>query len=318
MTRTTFKSYASIEGRLVDRANELISGFRKALRDPGPAVDITIQRLQAAERDTEELTGFRFEDKNILEIGPGQLFRQMIYFTCRNKVIGIDLDILVSSGLHLAAYWQMLRHNGPLRTAKTIGRKVVGFDIRHRREFARRLGVTRISPLKALQMDAANISFDEEAFDAVLSFSVFEHLPDPERVVDEVVRVLRPGGVAYLAVHLYTSHSGSHDPRIFAGMGKRFPPWPHLRPAHTHLVTANAFLNKLRLHEWEDLFGRKMTGAHFQHHKHGGEEERRILTELRNQGELLGFSDEELLTCDLIVIWKKPGRNLDAQYNQLP
>jgi 2-polyprenyl-3-methyl-5-hydroxy-6-metoxy-1,4-benzoquinol methylase len=42
------------------------------------------------------------------------------------------------------------------------------------------------------------IAFPSGAFDAVVLLDVIEHVPDPRRTMDEVHRVLRPGGVVYL------------------------------------------------------------------------------------------------------------------------
>ncbi len=44
-------------------------------------------------------------------------------------------------------------------------------------------------------VDAHVLPFPDDSFDGVLSLAVLEHLRDPYRVVQEVARVLRPGGV---------------------------------------------------------------------------------------------------------------------------
>ncbi len=44
--------------------------------------------------------------------------------------------------------------------------------------------------------DAENLPFRAERFDAVLSSGSIEYWPDPVRALREMVRVLRPGGVA--------------------------------------------------------------------------------------------------------------------------
>jgi SAM-dependent methyltransferase len=43
--------------------------------------------------------------------------------------------------------------------------------------------------------DVTGLSHDEASFDIVVCFEVIEHVPEPERVLDELHRVLRPGGL---------------------------------------------------------------------------------------------------------------------------
>jgi SAM-dependent methyltransferase len=45
-----------------------------------------------------------------------------------------------------------------------------------------------------VQGTALQLSFRDASFDVVLEFDVFEHIADTERHLDEVCRVLRPGG----------------------------------------------------------------------------------------------------------------------------
>jgi SAM-dependent methyltransferase len=60
-------------------------------------------------------------------------------------------------------------------------------------------------------MDAAALAFDDATFDLVFSFDSFEHFPDPAAVLDEVLRVTRPGGLIYLDFGpLYDSAWGLH------------------------------------------------------------------------------------------------------------
>ena len=62
----------------------------------------------------------------------------------------------------------------------------IGVQLLHR---ARAKGVTRV-----VAGDAATLPFPTDEFDIVLSSECLEHTPDPERVVAEMLRVLRPGG----------------------------------------------------------------------------------------------------------------------------
>lgn len=43
--------------------------------------------------------------------------------------------------------------------------------------------------------------FENDSFDAIFSFSVFEHLAMPWKVVIEMNRVLKPGGLLFIATH---------------------------------------------------------------------------------------------------------------------
>ncbi len=57
----------------------------------------------------------------------------------------------------------------------------------------------------ALQADAEGLPFADGAFDIVYSNGVLHHTPDTERALDEVWRVLKPGGKA--AIMLYCRNS---------------------------------------------------------------------------------------------------------------
>ncbi|MBN2311617.1 MAG: class I SAM-dependent methyltransferase [Candidatus Hydrogenedentes bacterium] len=298
------KSYTSGRIGLRSRIRELASAYRSAMQDFGPLIKVTVERLREAEAFIEREIGIRLENQRILEIGPGQKLTQLSYFACRNEVVGIDLDV-IAQGFRVGDYARMLRINGPLRMLKTIARKSLGVDRRFRAGLARELGVERFPPLTVLQMDAANMEFPDASFDFVVSFAVFEHLPEPGRVLDEINRVLKPGGGALIVVHLYTSDNGCHDPRIFAGHRDELPLWSHLRPEHAGKVRPNSYLNKLRLDEWRAVFREKAPSVRFRLHQYDRDALAGSLAELRRQGELAEYTDEELLTVDLAALWRR-------------
>ena len=47
--------------------------------------------------------------------------------------------------------------------------------------------------------DAMKLSFKENSFDVVICTHVYEHVPSPKKLFTEIYRVLKPGGVCYLA-----------------------------------------------------------------------------------------------------------------------
>ena len=54
-----------------------------------------------------------------------------------------------------------------------------------------------VRPFAAASAEA--LPFASGSFDGAWSIAVLEHVPNPERALDELGRVLKPGGVAYLA-----------------------------------------------------------------------------------------------------------------------
>jgi hypothetical protein len=119
----------------------------------------------------------------------------------------------------------------------------------------------------------------------------------------DAARVLRPGGVAYMSVHPWTSESGCHDPRIFAGRRDALPLWSHLRDDYAHLVRSNAYLNRWSVDEWRATFEREWPGVAVELHL--DERMRPELDRLRGSGELGAFRDEELLVTDLVAVWRQ-------------
>ena len=57
---------------------------------------------------------------------------------------------------------------------------------------------------------AESLPFPDDSFDAVTSFDVLEHVEDPFRAFEEIARVLRPGGRAWLAFPTYRGMRASH------------------------------------------------------------------------------------------------------------
>jgi ubiquinone/menaquinone biosynthesis C-methylase UbiE len=115
----------------------------------------------------------------------------------------------------------------PLARAVT---KVTTVDIsaeeqRYARLEAEYAGVTQ--KIEFVLADARKLPWPAGTFDAVATWNVFHHLDDPERVFDEMLRVLKPGGKLVLAdfsssgfrlmdeIHAAEGRSHPHPPSRF-------------------------------------------------------------------------------------------------------
>lgn len=63
----------------------------------------------------------------------------------------------------------------------------------------------------AVQADGARLPFEDGTFDIACSSNVLEHVPDPLAVVGDMVRVTKPGGLAFVNYTLWMSPWGGHE-----------------------------------------------------------------------------------------------------------
>jgi 2-polyprenyl-3-methyl-5-hydroxy-6-metoxy-1,4-benzoquinol methylase len=66
-------------------------------------------------------------------------------------------------------------------------------------------------PAGSVLGSALALPFADGAADICLSSNVLEHVPQPERMADEMVRVTRPGGIVYLSYTNWMSPWGGHE-----------------------------------------------------------------------------------------------------------
>lgn len=260
--------------------------------------------VQESEQRIQQQLGKKVENLRILEIGPGQGLERARYFGRKNEVTGMDLDV-IPVGFDLKSYRQMLQENGAGRVVKSMGRRML-VGRANDAAWASLLGVEKF---KNPNLIHGNICGEVPAigqFDVIMSWSVFEHLPNPQEAIQNVMNLLKPGGVFYISLHLYTSNNGHHDIRAFTGDEDALPLWGHLRPATEQMIAPSAYLNKWRLAEWRKLFT-EVAPAHQEILEAFEAYERfqpRMTDALRS--ELAEYTDEELYTINAVYTWRKP------------
>lgn len=295
------KSYANFGlGRSVRQLKHALENRRRI-----DASMVTLLSLvQESEQRMQRQLGKKVEQLRMLEIGPGQGLERARYFGRKNKVIGMDLDV-IPVGFDLVSYWRMLRENGSGRVMKSLGRRLL-IGRANEMAWASLLGVEKFNNPAIMH---GNICEETPAighFDVIMSWSVFEHLPNPTQAIHNVMKLLKPGGIFYISLHLYTSNNGHHDIRAFTGDEDNLPLWPHLRTATEHAIAPSAYLNKWRLPQWRELFGSAAPGHQeiLEAYESYERFQPRMTTALRQ--ELADYSDEELYTINAVYTWRKP------------
>lgn len=125
-------------------------------------------------------------------------------------------------------------------------RELVAYDVRPTDIDALR----RMAKINGLESLPSNLSFapstvdglpaPDHYFDVAVTWSVFEHVTYPVRMLSEVRRVLRPGGALFLQIWpLFHSEHGGHL-------------WPHFAEPFPHLMRTDAEIRKR-------LIGRRAT-----------------------------------------------------------
>jgi 2-polyprenyl-3-methyl-5-hydroxy-6-metoxy-1,4-benzoquinol methylase len=83
------------------------------------------------------------------------------------------------------------------REIAAMGKQVHGLDYTF--NFLR-LAQPRSSNIGLAQADATQMPYRDSAFDAAICSETVEHIPDDRRVVQEIARVLKPGGLLFFTV----------------------------------------------------------------------------------------------------------------------
>lgn len=144
--------------------------------------------------EAKELTSNNINDQLATTYGLkfNKNFTQFIKFLLLKKWTkpnDICLDVGIANGIFTI----------PL--AKGV-REVHGVDISQKmlKECRKNLASAGVRNVTVYERSATNLLFDDASFDIVFSYSTLLLVPNPERAYHEIVRVLKPGGIAILDI----------------------------------------------------------------------------------------------------------------------
>jgi phosphatidylethanolamine/phosphatidyl-N-methylethanolamine N-methyltransferase len=103
---------------------------------------------------------------------------------------GSVLEVGIGTGLALSYYSPKVQVTGIDLSAEML---------REAERRAQKLGLRNVMGLH--QMDARAIDLPDATFDHVAAMHIMSVVPEPERVLDEMVRLCRPGGSVLIANH---------------------------------------------------------------------------------------------------------------------
>ncbi|MDC7786649.1 class I SAM-dependent methyltransferase [Rhodoplanes sp. TEM] len=140
------------------------------------------------------------------------------------RVGGRILEVGVGTGLSFSDYDHSTRVVGIDMSAPMVAKAKA------------RLATGRFPHVDSVMvMDASDLAFEDGAFDCVVAQFVITLVADPERVLDECARVVRPGGEIILVNHLYSEKGvGAALERLLARPARRMglrPEFPFARLA---------------------------------------------------------------------------------------
>lgn len=103
---------------------------------------------------------------------------------------GKVLEVGVGTGLALPRYAPHLEVTGVDYSAEMLEKA---------RDKVRDLGLSQVKSL--LRMDARELTFGNDSFDTVVAMHIMSVVPEPERVLSEMARVCKPGGIVLITNH---------------------------------------------------------------------------------------------------------------------
>ncbi len=99
------------------------------------------------------------------------------------------------------------------------------------------------SPLADVKADICNLPFDNDTFDVILCNHVLEHIPDDTKAMNELYRVMKPGGYGIFQIPQDLNRDKTFEDNTIADKAERtriFGQYDHVR------IYGRDYFNKLR------------------------------------------------------------------------
>lgn len=113
--------------------------------------------------------------------------------------------------------WELFTHQGSMTRILNVGGGPTRYSDREL--------TLNIRPFHNVDLvgDAHNIPFADDSFDSVICVAVLEHVHSPEKVVAEMIRVLKPGGKLYAEIpFIFFFHGYPNDFKRYTREGIKY------------------------------------------------------------------------------------------------
>jgi ubiquinone/menaquinone biosynthesis C-methylase UbiE len=145
--------------------------------------------------------------------------------------------IILDVGTGFGIYIYQLSH---------YAKSCIGIDIAKENLYEANKRKIETENIELVQMSAENLAFKENMFDAVIMIEVFEHVLDDGKALNEIYRVLKPGGKLIITapnkLFPFETHGFRIRSRNYSSKGLGFPFLPYLPEIlRMHMVNARIY-----------------------------------------------------------------------------
>jgi SAM-dependent methyltransferase len=248
---------------------------------------------------------FSFDGSHCLHIGPGGFLAVEIFLYCLGASKAFSID-KYAFGIDYPDVTDS--YDDYLKIMDLFKTMIEDESIRNRAIF--RFEKLFIKKQNHISVDKEKISyhypadicrppFEDEAFDLVISFAVLEHVDEPTRAVEEISRILKPGGVS---IHIIVTQ----DHRSFSNVGK-FNPFS-FRIYDTQqwedISRKKFYQNRLLPVQWMRLFEKSEFLIHKYHVQHSIELSHETVQSFHAY--FRNFTKKELGEVNCLIVVSKP------------